>query len=279
MTATPDSKSHWGASYRLIAAEKWRAKSAAMGAPLTEALVEFAQPHPGMQVLDLATGTGEPAITLAHRVGSEGHVSALDLSADLLAIAEKRAQHRGLANLSFRQGDAHSLPFPDQSFDLATCRYGVMFFADVDQALRELQRVLRPGARACFVAWGPFEQPYWQTTMGVVVQHVGGPALVPGGPDLFRFAQAGTLSEALRKAAFREVEEETKTVPWNWPGEPEEVWEYARSVSVPFRALLDRVPEEKWPEINADVHAAIRKHAHQDGVHFNAVVVMASGTK
>jgi SAM-dependent methyltransferase len=279
MTAVPDSRAHWGASYRLIAAEKWRAKSAAMGTPLTEALVEFAQPRPGMQVLDLATGTGEPAITLAHRVGSEGHVCALDLSADLLAIAEKRAQQRGLGNISFRQGDAHGLPFPDQSFDLATCRFGVMFFADVHQSLRELRRVLRPGARACFVAWGPFEQPYWQTTMGVVVKHVGGPALVPGGQDLFRFAQAGTLSAALRNAGFCEAEEETKTVPWNWPGEPEEVWEYARSVSVPFRALLDCVPEEKWQEINADVHAAIRKYADEQGVHFNAVVVMASGTK
>ena len=275
----PDSQTPWSASYRLIAAEKWKAKSAAMGAPLTEALMEFAQPRPGMQVLDLATGTGEPAISLAQRVGPEGHVSGVDLSADLLPIAAKRAQQRGLANLSFHQGDAHALPFPGNSFDLATCRFGVMFFADVDKALGVLGRVLRPGARACFVAWGPFEQPYWQSTMGVVLKHAGEPAILPGGQDPFRFAQAGSLARALRKAGFRETSEETKAVPWNWPGGPEELWDYARSVSVPFRAMLDRVPAEKWPEIEEEVHAALREHAGNDGVHFNALVVMASGTK
>ena len=279
MTALPDSKTPWGASYRLIAAEKWRAKSAAMGIPLTQALVEFSQPRSAMQVLDLATGTGEPAISLAERVGPDGHVSGVDLSADLLPIAEKRAQERGLANISFHQGDAHELPFPDETFDLATCRFGVMFFADVDKALRELRRVLRPGARACFVAWGPFDQPYWQSTMGVVVKHVGEPAIMPGGQDPFRFSQVGSLSAALRQIGFRDASEETKAVPWNWPGKPEELWEYARSVSVPFRAMLDRVPEEKWPEIEAEVHAALRKHSGSDGVHFHALVVMASGTK
>jgi SAM-dependent methyltransferase len=274
-----DSQTPWGASYRLIAAEKWKAKSAAMGSALSEALVEFAQPRPGSEVLDLATGTGEPAILLAQRVGPQGHVSGVDLSADLLLIAEKRAQQRGLRNLSFHQGDAHRLPFPGSSFDLATCRFGVMFFDDVDRALGELRRVLRPAARACFVAWGAFDQPYWQSTMGVVVKHAGEPAIMPGGQDPFRFAQAGSLSGALGRAGFREISEETKTVPWNWPGGPEELWDYARSVSVPFRGLLDRVPEEKWPEIEAEVHAALGKHAGNDGVRFNALVVMASGTK
>src|SRR5438445_666402 len=59
MMPTEDSKPQWGASYRLIAAEKWKAKSAAMGRAATEALVEYAGPQPGMNILDLATGTGE----------------------------------------------------------------------------------------------------------------------------------------------------------------------------------------------------------------------------
>ena len=61
---------------------------------MTSALVEYAQPRPGMKVLDLASGTGEPAISLALAVGEQGHVTALDLSADLLQIAEKRALAR-----------------------------------------------------------------------------------------------------------------------------------------------------------------------------------------
>jgi SAM-dependent methyltransferase len=276
---SPDSKPQWGASYRLIAAEKWKTKSAAMGRAVTDALVEYAGPQPGMTVLDLASGTGEPAISLASRVGPSGHVTAFDLSGELLEIAEGRARQRSLANFRTCQGDAHSLPFPDQRFDLATCRFGVMFFASPQQALRELHRVLKPGGRACFVAWGPFEQPYWLTTMGIVAKHVGGPPIAPGGQDPFRFAQSGSLSAALRDAGFDGATEETRQLPWTWPGSVEEVWEYARSVSTPFRPLLERVPADQWDQVNRDVHAAISQYWDGQAVNFGVVLVLASGKR
>ncbi len=128
MPSQSDSEPGWGSQYRLVASEKWKAKSAAMGQPVTDALVEYAAPAPGMCVLDLASGTGEPAISLAGRVGEQGHVTALDLSAELLEIAAERARARALTNFTTQQGDAHSLPFPANSFDLATSRFGVMFF-------------------------------------------------------------------------------------------------------------------------------------------------------
>jgi SAM-dependent methyltransferase len=279
MTSKPDSGPDWGNQYRLVASEKWKAKSAAMGQPVTEALVEYAQPALGMQVLDLASGTGEPAISLASRVGEHGHVTAIDLSAGLLEIAAKRAGARGLKNFTTLQADAHSLPFPDNSFDLATSRFGVMFFLDPAAALQELWRVLRPGARACFLAWGPVEQPYWQSMMGVVHRHVGGPLLEPDGPNPFRFAEPGSLAAIFRGTGFNAVEEETKTLPWTWPGPVEELWEYSQSVSVPFRSMLERVPTEKWPQIHAEVHAAVRQYWDGEKVAFGVSVVLASGKK
>ena len=250
-----------------------------MGRDVTEALVEYAAPKPGMKVLDLASGTGEPAISLAMRVGSRGQVTALDLSADLLEIAKRRAAERGLENFITQQADAHSLPFADNSFDLATSRFGVMFFRDIAVALRELHRVLRTNARACFLAWGPFDQPYWQSMMGVVHRHVGGPLLAPGGPDPFRFSGTGSLSQVLRAAGFRQVHEETKTVAWTWPGTREEVWEQAQAVAVPFRPMLDRVPTQTWPQIHKEVHAAIDKYVCGENIEFGATVVLASGSK
>ena len=279
MTAKPESESGWGSQDRLTATEKWKAKSAAMGQPVTDALVEYARPAPGMRVLDLASGTGEPAISLALRVGAEGTVTALDLSADLLEIAAQRAEARGLKNLTTEQADAHNLPFPNDSFDLATSRFGVMFFRDPALASRELRRVLRVGARACFLVWGSFDQPYWQSMLGVVHRHVGGPLLQPGGQDPFRFAQPGSLSAVLRSAGFHEIEEEARTLPWTWPGPAEEVWEQVQAVTVPFRPVLERVPAEKWPEIHAEVHAAVRKYYNGKKIAFGATVILASGKK
>jgi ubiquinone/menaquinone biosynthesis C-methylase UbiE len=279
MTAKREAEPSWGSQFRLVASEKWKAKSAAMGKPVTDALVECARPAPGMRVLDLASGTGEPAITIASQIGPEGHVTALDLSADLLAIAEKRAESRGLQNLTTKQADAHSLPFPDNSFDLATSRFGVMFFREVELAMRELRRVLRPGGRACLLAWGPFEQPYWQSMMGVVHQHVGGSLLEEGSPNPFRFAEPGSLSAVLSQAEFKNVEEETRTISWTWHGPPEEVWEQAQAVAVPFRPMLERVPPEHWPAIQAEVVQAVSQYWDGEKIEFGATVVFASGKK
>ena len=269
--------SAWGSSYRLVAADRWRMQSAYMGHFVTEALVDYAHPAAGMNVLDLASGTGEPAITVARLVSPEGKVTALDQSSELLEIAARRAREKRLANFVTRVADAHHLPFPDKSFDLATCRFGVMFFADPQRALIDLRRVLKPGARACFAAWGPFEQPYWQSTMKIVHQHVGGNLLDPDSPDPFRFSTPGALSEVLRSAGFRDVEESTCNLPWTWPGKASEVLEYACSCSTPFQPMLKRVPQDKWPAIRAEAQAAIERYRVTDQIHFGALIVMASG--
>lgn len=274
-----DDKPQWGASYRLIAAEKWKAKSAAMGRAVTEALVDYARPREGMNVLDVATGTGEPGISLASQVGRQGHVTALDLSSELLEIAGQRARQRDLKNFSIQQADVHQLPFPNDSFDLVTCRFGVMFFADTDRALGEVHRVLRPAGRACFLAWGPFEQPYWSTTMAIVHRHAGGALIEPGAQDPFTFASAGSLSLSLRRAGFQEIDEKLEELPWSWPGPAEEVWEYAKSVSTPFRPLLERVREEQWPDINRQVKTAMQPYSDGKGVNFGVRVILASGEK
>jgi len=260
----------------LVAAEKWKAKSAVLGSAVTEAVVEYSRPLPGMRVLDLASGTGEPGISLAQRV-PQGSVTAVDQSSELLEIAAQRALNKNLLNFSTQQADAHQLPFADQSFDLAACRFGVMFFSDATGALAELRRVLKPRARACFAAWGPMEQPYWQTTMRIVHRHAGGTMLPPGGADPFRFSAAGSLSEVLNAAGFQEVEESTRNLPWTWPGEPEEVFEYALAVAAPFRPMLERVRMEEWPAIRAEASAAIKRYRVGDEIRFRADVVLASG--
>ncbi len=267
----------WGSSFRLVAAEKWKAKSAAMGKAVTNALVEYSRPLPGMRVVDLASGTGEPGISLAQRVGPQGSVTAVDQSSELLGIAAERARNKNLSNFTTQQADAHLLPFADQSFDLAACRFGVMFFSDPQRALQELRRVLKPGARACFAAWGPMEQPYWQTTMKIVHRHAGGSMLPPGGADPFRFAATGSLSEVLSSAGFHDLEESTQHLPWTWPGDAEEVFEYVCQVSAPFRPMLERVPADQWPVIRGEATSAIERYRVGDEIRFGADVVLVSG--
>src|SRR5258708_34483884 len=152
-----------------------------------------------------------------------------------------------------------------------------MFFSDAQRALAELRRVLKPGARACFVVWGPMEQPYWQTTMKIVHRHVGGTMLQPGASDPFRFSAPGSLSEVLSAAGFHEVEESTQNLPWTWPGDAEEVFEYACAVAAPFRPMLGRAPVDEGQLIPAEAKEAIERYGVGVESRFGADAVMGCG--
>ena len=201
----------------------------------TEAIKQVAGVNPGMQVLDLASGTGEPALTLAEVVGPAGYVTATDLVPHMLAVAEDHARQKGLTNMTFQQADAEALPFPGRTFDAATCRFGVMFFPNAEQALLEIYRVLMPGGRATFIAWGPQEQnPFFSRTVGVFMKYVEMPPPEPGAPSPFKFAQPGGLSNLLETAGFQAVKEESRLIPWPFPGPVEQAWESIRELGAPF---------------------------------------------
>src|SRR6478672_4927167 len=137
----------WNSFGRANASQKWRRQSAAMGNDMTRAIVEAAQVRPGMRVLDIACGTGEPAISIAQLLAGSGDVVGIDISPSPLKIAAERATQRGLSNVTFQQADAHQLPFADNTVDRITSRLGVMFFSDLPRALSEMRRVLKPSGR------------------------------------------------------------------------------------------------------------------------------------
>lgn len=278
MTVSP-AKTDWNSFARANASQKWRQQSAAMGCDLTRGIVEAASVLPGMRVLDLACGTGEPAISLATFLVDAGEVIGVDISGAPLQIAAARAAQRGLTNAKFQQADAHDLPFPDNAFDRITSRLGVMFFADLPRALREMRRVLKPAGTATLVAWGAMEQPYFQTTIGTVLRFVGGAVVPEQAGKMFAFAQPGVLGGAMREAGFSRVEEQFVSVPWTWPGTPQELWEYFQDVAVPFAPLLKSIPKELQAEIDAAVMREIAPYYDGAEIKFTATVNLTVAVK
>jgi len=111
-------------------------------------LLELVAPQPGWRALDVATGGGHTALALAPHVAE---VVATDLTAEMLAAAERFIHARGAANVSFREADATALPFADAEFDLVTCRIAPHHFPDCAQFVRETARVLKPGGVAAVI--------------------------------------------------------------------------------------------------------------------------------
>lgn len=269
----------WNSFGRANASQKWRRQSAVMGNDMTRAIVETARVQPGMRVLDIACGTGEPAISLAALLAGDGEVVGADISPEPLKIAEERATQRGLSNAIFQQADAHELPFSDNSFDCITSRLGIMFFADLPRALSEMRRVLKPEGRAILLVWGPFEQPYFHTTIGTVLRMLPNAVMPESGRKMFALADEDRLTHALQQAGFSQVKEELVTVPWTWIGTPEEIWEYFQNVTVPFASLLQSIPAERRAEIDAAVLKAISQYCDGTSIKFTATVNIAAAVK
>lgn len=271
-------QAEWNTFARVNAAQHWRQQSAAMGRPMTEAIVAEARVAPGMRVLDVACGTGEPAISLAIVLNDTGLVLGVDISPEPLRVAAQRARERRLVNVGFQQADSHSLPFADGSFDRVTSRLGIMFFSDLPRALREMHRVLEPGGRITLLAWGPMQQPYFESTIGTILRVVPGSSLPDSGRQIFRFGAAGELAAALKEAGFCGIEENLRVVPWSWPGTPEEVWDYFQEVTVPFKPLMAAIPEQRRGMVTAEVRREIGRFYDGAQVNFTATICLASAT-
>src|SRR5215207_7151990 len=110
-----------------------------------ERAAERAELGPGDAALDACCGTGDLALELAGRVGSEGSVVGCDFSEQMLDLARAKAVRRGASNVRFEWADALRLPYEDQSFDAVTIGFGARNLADLDSGLAEMARVLRPG--------------------------------------------------------------------------------------------------------------------------------------
>lgn len=273
------SSSQWNTFARTNASLRWRKPSAAIGRDVTEAIVAEAQVQPGNDVLDIASGTGEPAISIATLLAGTGSVTATDISPEPLKVAQQRAAERQLTNIRFQPADVHALPFPGGSFDRATCRLGVMFFSDFEKALSEIHRVLRPDGRFSVLAWGPYEQPYFEIPLGTVLRTVPGAKLPDSGRKMFKFANPATLTSAFRAAGFSDSEARIAEIPWNWPSTPEELWAYFQQVTIPFRPLFESIPPELREQVDREVLAQLQKRYDGNEVKFDARVVLASATK
>jgi SAM-dependent methyltransferase len=175
----------------------------------TRMMLDLAEIGTGDRVLDLATGAGEPALTIAERVGPTGYVLATDIAPNILAFAAQEAANRGLTNLETRVMDGERLDLPDESFDVVTSRVGLIYFPDQQGALAETRRVLKPGGRvAAIVYTTPERNPFFSIPVGIIRRRANLPPPAPGQPGPFSLGGEGVLAAAFEQAGFKDARTE-----------------------------------------------------------------------
>jgi SAM-dependent methyltransferase len=275
---SPTSKG-WGGDSRLGAIRRFRPKGLAAGRRETDLLLGSADLRPGLKVLDVACGSGQPALEEARRVGPQGKVIGVDPSDTLVALARDYARDEGLAQAEFQVGSAEELRFSEASFDRVTSRFGAMYFRDLSRAISESRRVLRPGGRLAWLVWGPAEQPFQLATTFVALRHAGMTRLPPEAAQPFCFAEGGLLQKALSAGGFDDVHEFSKEVMWAWPGPPEEVCEVFFSGAPPFRAILDALDSEARVRAAKEITESLRTFQSGDHVSVPETVIVATGRR
>jgi len=269
----------WDAAAQARVSARWASASADWNRAMTDALLAEAALRPELLVLDLAAGAGDPTLSIAQRLVT-GKVIAIDTSPAGLRLAKSHAEQLRLGlRIAWLQADAHAIPVAQNSVDFITCRCGIMFFSNTALVMAEMLRVLKPGGCVALLAWGSFDQPFFDATVGVVLRLVGGSEMPAEARQMFRFATAGSLARQLRTVGFREVCEELLTLPRVWVGTPEELWAYQQEVSTLCLPLFKRIPPALKPEVDAMVSSALARFQIGNILRVPVNVIVASARK
>jgi ubiquinone/menaquinone biosynthesis C-methylase UbiE len=260
--------------------EKHREIIRQMFAPVTQALVEDGLIGSGNTVLDIATGPGEPALTIAALVGSEGDVFGIDPASEMVDAARRATDYLGFRNAQFEVASADRLPFPADTFDAVVSRFGVMFFPSPVDGVREMLRVLKPGRKLALAVWHFAENnPFHYTLSRVIERFVDSPPPAPDAPDAFRFARPGKLRGALAEAGAMSPSERLLRFTIQASTSVEDFWTLRCEMSEKLREKLATLSGEQLSEVKRQALEVLRGYSTDRGMSFPAEVLIVTGTK
>ena len=259
--------------------EKWDRFFDEQMAFLNHRLVADARLRAGMQVLDLGSGTGYPALLGAQTAGPSGRVIGLDLAEQMLTVARRKATALSLANVTFRIGDVTALPFEANSFDAVTSRFCLMFLPEIPKATAEIARVLKPGGWVAAAVWSvPDKNSYLMIPITVIKQFLDLPPPDPTAPGIFRLAKPGDLARMLQQAGFVNIAEEEFLADVRFPS-GEEFYESLMDIAAPIQNLFAKLSDQQKTDARDRIVTSVDQYRRTDGIALPIAVRMVAARK
>lgn len=238
--------------------EKWDKLNSEFLKPMGDEIIRLIHAENDSAVLDIASGTGQPGLTIASKL-KNGKVVLSDLSDDMLAIARKNAANLGVKNVETKVCDVCELPFHDMSFNAISCRFGFMFFPDVLLAAKEMYRVLKPGGRVATAVWNGPEKNFWITAAGGAInRNMNLPSPPQGAPGMFRCAEKDFISNVFHKAGFKNTSVKEVTSQLRC-GTADVYWNLMTEIAAPFVAALSKADDAMKAKIKSEVFDTINQ--------------------
>ncbi len=256
--------------------KKWDHLTMDFLSPMGVAIIASIKPAGNDIILDIAAGTGEPGLTIASML-SGGKVVITDLAEDMLVIAKENAASRGISNIETVACDVCELPFDDNSFDAVSCRFGFMFFPDMQLAANEIYRVLKPGGKFATSVWNIPEKNFWVTAlMGTINKNMELPQPPSGAPGMFRCCKPGLMKTIFENAGFNNIVEEEVATKLN-AGTTDTYWNMMTEVGAPIVAALSKADDALRQKIKNEVFELVgQKYAEGEvAIDASGIVVCA----
>lgn len=232
--------------------------------PFRADLVSRLRARQNEQVLDLGTGPGEPAFTIAAQVGASGRVTGVDLSEKMISIARQVATARSVSNTDFRVMDCSALEFKDATFDAAVSSFGFQIFPDPERAAREAFRVLRRNGRIAVSVWSTGEKvPFIHAIIGPMLEHAE-PDETGYLPTPYELGGPGELVGFLETAGFTNAQEDRVTHTMQFENEDR----YLQSIlkATPIGHSLSEESSEVQEEVLRETRANLARWRTSGGI-------------
>ncbi|HEX8438585.1 class I SAM-dependent methyltransferase [Archangium sp.] len=273
-TPTQPQQTFWAERVALV--RRYDEMESRLTASVSERMLDLACLRPGMRVLDVASGTGEPSLRAAHRVGPSGFVLGTDLVDGMLETAREKARAQALSNIEFRAADAETLEVPEQSFDVATVRWGLMAMPRPERALERIWRALRPSGLLVCACWGgPDQVEYASLPRRSVARFCQLPAIDADVPGVFRFSDPERLRPVLTRTGFAMEHVESMHVPVMEARDGAGVARWIRDFAGPLAKLVEELPPEAQRAWEEEVTRECERYRTGDKVLLGGVTWLA----
>jgi ubiquinone/menaquinone biosynthesis C-methylase UbiE len=226
-------------------------------------LADRVESQPGQTILEIGAGPGELGFQIAER-DERVRVLSTDVAPEMVEIARRESEARGLANVEHRLLDAEAMDLADAAVDGVVCRWAYMLMADPAAALRETRRVLRLGGRLGFAVWGTAERNPWQAVPATTLVQLGHrPAPVPGAPGIFAMGEPARIRDLVTGAGFGEPQLEELAFEYRY-ADFDDLWGALVGLS-PVGRTVHAMPDDEREATRAAVMQSMAPYENEDG--------------